>query len=57
MVPIVPELDLINYPKIPATISTSWLPPSKSEDTKSYPTSPVRGGGRGDNTWDAGYNI
>ena len=70
MAPIVPELDpdtpvprgfpnfdLINYPKIPAMTLTTQLPPFKPEGAKSRLTSPVRGEGREDNTWDAGHSI
>ena len=52
-----PNFDPINYPKIPAITSTTRLPPSKPEGAKSRLTSPIRGGGRGDNTWDAGRGI
>ena len=70
MAPIVPELDLdtsvprgfpnfdpINYLKIPAMTLTTRLLPSKTKGTKSCLISTVRGGGRGDNTWDAGRGI
>ena len=45
-----PNFDLINYLKILAMTSTTRLPPSEPEGAKSRPTSPIRGGGRGDNT-------
>ena len=52
-----PNFNLINYPKIPAMTSTTQLPSSKPEGAKSCPTSPIHGGERGDNTWDAGCGI